>query len=162
MSKSKQITITVQGTTIGILPRPEGDYISLTDMARNFDGAGALIEQWLKNKDTILFLGVWERINNPHFNSPEFEGIRNEAGRNSFFLSAKKWIHLTGAKGLIPICYGASENVYPSGMCLDMGSGSRAYLWGKKGPLSLVDIFATGPEVIPSTVADQSDSFAKK
>ena len=64
--------------------------------------------------------------------------------------------------GLIPICYGASENVYPSGMCLDMGSGSRAYLWGKKGPLSLVDIFATGPEVIPSTVADQSDSFAKK
>ena len=101
MSKSKQITITVQGTTIGILPRSEGDYISLTDMVRNFDGAGALIEQWLKNKDTILFLGVWERINNPHFNSPEFEGIRNEAGRNSFFLSAKKWIHLTGAKGLI-------------------------------------------------------------
>ena len=101
MSKSKQITITVQGTTIGILPRPEGDYISLTDMVRNFDGAGALIEQWLKNKDTILFLGVWERINNPHFNSPEFEGIRNEAGRNSFYLSAKKWIELTGAKGLI-------------------------------------------------------------
>ena len=90
MSKSKQITITLQGTTIGILPRSEGDYISLTDMVRNFDGAGALIEQWLKNKDTILFLGVWERINNPHFNSPEFEGIRNEAGRNSFFLSAKK------------------------------------------------------------------------
>jgi len=77
MSKSKQITITVQGTTIGILPRPEGDYISLTDMVRNFDGAGALIEQWLKNKDTVLFLGVWERINNPHFNSPEFEGIRS-------------------------------------------------------------------------------------
>jgi hypothetical protein len=63
MSKSKQITITVQGTKIGILPRPEGDYISLTDMVRNFDGAGALIEQWLKNKDTVLFLGVWERIN---------------------------------------------------------------------------------------------------
>ena len=82
MSKSKQITITVQGTKIGILPRPEGDYISLTDMVRNFDGAGALIEQWLKNKDTVLFLGVWERINNPHFNSPEFEGIKNQAGLN--------------------------------------------------------------------------------
>ncbi len=65
-------------------------------------------------------------------------------------------------QGLIPVYYGASENVYPSGLCLDMGSGSRAYLWGKKGPLCLVDIFATGPEVIPSTVADQSDSFAKK
>jgi len=54
--------------------------------------------EWLKNKDTVLFLGVWERINNPDFNSLEFEGIKNEAGRNSFFLSAKKWIELTGAK----------------------------------------------------------------
>ena len=101
MSKAKRSTIEVQGTAIGILSQPEGDYISLTDMVRNFDGAGALIEQWLKNKDTVLFLGVWERINNPEFNSLEFEGIRNEAGRNSFFLSAKKWIDLTGAKGLI-------------------------------------------------------------
>ena len=60
----------------------------------------ALIEQWLKNKDTVLFLGVWEQINNPGFNSLEFEGIRNEAGRNSFYLSAKKWIDATGAIGL--------------------------------------------------------------
>jgi len=78
-----------------------GDYISLTDMVRNFEGGGALIEQWLKNKDTVLFLGVWERINNPDFNSLEFEGIRNEAGRNSFFLSAKAWAERTRAKGLI-------------------------------------------------------------
>ncbi|MFA5344138.1 MAG: KilA-N domain-containing protein [Kiritimatiellia bacterium] len=91
----------VQGTTISILSREEKDYISLTDMVRNFDGGSALIEQWLKNKDTVLFLGVWERINNPAFNSLEFEGIRNDAGRNSFFLSAKKWVELTGAKGLI-------------------------------------------------------------
>jgi len=101
MSKTKISTIAVQGTSISILSQPDGDYISLTDMVRNFDGAGALIEQWLKSKDTILFLGVWERINNPGFNSLEFEGIRNEAGRNSFFLSAKKWIELTSAKGLI-------------------------------------------------------------
>jgi len=101
MSKAKKITIEVQGTSISILSQPSGDYISLTDMVRNFDGGGALIEQWLKNKDTVLFLGVWERINNPDFNSIEFEGIKNEAGRNSFFLSAKKWGDLTGAKGLI-------------------------------------------------------------
>lgn len=101
MSKTKISTIAVQGTTISILSQPDGDYISLTDMVRNFEGAGALIEQWLKSKDTILFLGVWERINNPGFNSLEFEGIRNEAGRNSFFLSAKKWIELTSAKGLV-------------------------------------------------------------
>ncbi len=70
-------------------------------MVKGFDGGGTLIEQWLKNKDTVLFLGVWEQINNPDFNSLEFEGIRNEAGRNSFFLSAKKWIDSTHAKGLI-------------------------------------------------------------
>jgi hypothetical protein len=101
MSKAKRATIEVQGAAIGILSQPDGDYISLTDMVRNFEGAGALIEQWLKNKDTVLFLGVWERINNPDFNSLEFEGIKNEAGRNSFFLSAKKWVELTAAKGLI-------------------------------------------------------------
>lgn len=70
-------------------------------MVKSFEGGSALIENWLKNKDTILFLGVWEQINNPDFNSLEFEGIKNEAGRNSFYLSAKKWIEKTGAIGLI-------------------------------------------------------------
>ncbi len=101
MSKPKKTTIEVQGTEITILSKEHGDYISLTDMVRNFEGGSALIEQWLKNKDTVLFLGVWEQIHNADFNSLEFEGIRNEAGRNSFFLSAKKWIELTGAKGLL-------------------------------------------------------------
>ena len=101
MSKPKKSTIEVQGAVITIMAKQYGDYISLTDMVRNFDGGSALIEQWLKNKDTVLFLGVWEKIHNPDFNSLEFEGIKNEAGRNSFFLSAKKWIKLAGAKGLI-------------------------------------------------------------
>lgn len=101
MSKAKKSIIEVQGSAITVITKEQGDYISLTDMVRNFEGTGALIEQWLKNKDTVLFLGVWERINNPNFNSFEFEGIRNEAGRNSFFLSAKSWSERTGAKGLI-------------------------------------------------------------
>ncbi len=98
----KNRTINVKGGDITIVTREEQDYISLTDMVKNFDGGSALIEQWLKNKDTVLFLGVWEQLNNPDFNSnsPEFEGIRIEAGRNSFFLSAKKWIEATGAIGL--------------------------------------------------------------
>lgn len=96
----KNQKIIVKGTEVGITTRDEQDYISLTDMVRNFEGGSALIEQWLKNKDTVLFLGVWEQLNNPSFNSIEFEGIRNEAGRNSFFLSAKKWIEATGAIGL--------------------------------------------------------------
>ena len=101
MSKTKKSVIEVQGAEITILAKDEGDFISLTDMVRNFEGGSALIEQWLKNKDTVLFLGVWERLNNPGFNSLEFEGIRNEAGRNSFFLSAKSWGERTGARGLI-------------------------------------------------------------
>ena len=101
MSKPRKSTIEVQGTAITILAGEHGDYISLTDMVRNFEGGSALIEQWLKNKDTVLFLGVWEQIHNSNFNSLEFEGIRNEAGRNSFFLSAKAWIDRSGAKGLI-------------------------------------------------------------
>jgi hypothetical protein len=96
----KTRSITVKGAEVAIAIRHEQDYISLTDMVKNFDGGSALIEQWLKNKDTVLFLGVWEQLNNPGFNSLEFEGIRNEAGRNSFFLSAKKWIEGTGAIGL--------------------------------------------------------------
>ena len=85
MKQTKSTTIEVMGSSITILPQAQGDYISLTDMVRNFDGGSALIEQWLKNKDTVLFLGVWERINNPDFNTLGFEGIKNEAGRNSFF-----------------------------------------------------------------------------
>ncbi|QDQ29277.1 KilA-N domain-containing protein [Chitinimonas arctica] len=96
----KNRSITVQGTEVGVTSRLEQDYISLTDMVKRFDGGSALIEQWLKNKDTVLFLGVWEQINNPGFNSPEFEGIRIEAGRNSFYLSAKKWSDATQAIGL--------------------------------------------------------------
>ena len=99
--KSTNATIHVRGSEITVIQREDEDYISLTDMVRNFEGGSALIEQWLKNKDTVLFLGVWEQLNNPDFNSPEFEGIKNEAGRNSFYLSAKKWMDATRARGLI-------------------------------------------------------------
>ena len=96
----KNRIINVKGSAITIATHHDQDYISLTDMVKHFDGGSALIEQWLKNKDTVLFVGVWEQLNNPGFNSLEFEGIRNEAGRNSFFLSAKKWVEATGAVGL--------------------------------------------------------------
>ena len=122
MIKARKNTIEVQGAAISILSRQAGDYISLSDMVRNFDGGSALIEQWLKNKDTVLFLGVWERINNPDFNSLEFEGIKNEAGRNSFFLSAKKWIDLTGAIGLIASAGRYGGTFAHSDIALEFGS----------------------------------------
>lgn len=97
---SKSRSILVKGTVVTVATRNQHDYISLSDMVRNFEGQGALVEQWLRAKDTVLFLGVWEQLNNPEFNSLEFEGIRNEAGRNSFFLSVKKWAEKTGAIGI--------------------------------------------------------------
>lgn len=100
MAKKRKSTIKVKGSDVSIYTENDLDFISLTDMVKNFDGGSALIEQWLKNKDTVLFLGVWEQLNNSSFNSPEFEGIKNEAGRNSFYLSAKKWVEKTNAIGL--------------------------------------------------------------
>lgn len=100
-SSTVTVTVTVKGTAIKIQTIGKQDYISLTDMVSGFEGKGALIENWLKNKDTVLFLGIWEQINNPDFNSPEFEGIKSEAGRNSFYLSAKKWAEATQAIGLV-------------------------------------------------------------
>lgn len=96
----KNRIINVKGAEVTIATRHEQDYISLTDMVQGFEGGSALIEQWLRNKDTVLFLGVWEQLNNAAFNSLEFEGIGNAAGRNSFYLSVKKWIDATGAIGL--------------------------------------------------------------
>ena len=72
--------ITVQNTQITVVTINERDYISLTDMVRNIENGLALIEKWLRNKNTIEFLGIWEEMYNPYFNSPEFEGIKNAAG----------------------------------------------------------------------------------
>lgn len=61
-------------------------------MVRNIDNGSALIEKWLRNKNTIEFLGIWEEMYNTNFNSTEFEGIKNEAGLNRFILSVKQWV----------------------------------------------------------------------
>ena len=93
--------IIVDKTEITILEINERDYISLTDMVRNIENGLALIEKWLRNKNTIEFLGIWEGMYNPNFNSPEFEGIKNMAGLNRFILSVKQWIEKTNAIGII-------------------------------------------------------------
>lgn len=100
MKKPKQAKISVAGTEISVVSDARGDYISLTDMTRGFDGGPALIEQWMRAKDTILFLGAWESLHNPNFKPHEFGGFRNEAGRNSFYMSPKKWVEATGAIGI--------------------------------------------------------------
>ena len=93
--------IIVNETEITIINIEEKDYISLTDMVKGLDNGLALIEKWLRNKNTIEFLGIWEEIYNPNFNSPEFGGIKNSAGLNRFVLSVKQWIERTNAIGII-------------------------------------------------------------
>lgn len=93
--------IEVQGTEITVIHLEEKDYISLTDMVRNLENGLALIEKWLGNKNTFEFLGIWEEMYNPDFNSPEFEGIKNEAGLNRFVMSVKQWVEKTRSKGII-------------------------------------------------------------
>jgi len=80
----------------------EEDYISLTDIARYKDSKRTdyIIQNWLRNRNTIEFLGIWEHLNNPNFNPIEFDGIKKQAGLNSFILTAKRWIGLTGAIGI--------------------------------------------------------------
>ena len=93
--------IIVQGVEIHLMSRNAEDYISLTDMVQNFDGGSALIDSWLRNKNTLEFIAVWEHINNPNFNSVEFDGIRLEAGTNRFRLSAKQWMEKVNGIGVI-------------------------------------------------------------
>ena len=93
--------IVVQNTEINITIINDRDYISLTDMVRNIENGLALIEKWLRNKNTIEFLGIWESMYNTDFNSPEFEGIKNAAGLNRFILSVKQWVEKTNSRGII-------------------------------------------------------------
>ena len=94
-------TITVENTSVTILKENNEDYISLTDMVKPIYNGTALIEKWLRNKNTIEFLGIWEELYNPDFNSPEFEGIKNQAGLNRFVLSVKQWVEKTNSTGII-------------------------------------------------------------
>ncbi len=97
----KNTKIVVLGSEITVHQIKEQDYISLTDMVKDIENGLALIEKWLRNKNTIEFLGIWEEVYNPGFNSPEFEGIKNQAGLNRFILSVKQWVAKTNSIGII-------------------------------------------------------------
>ena len=103
MSKTKKSTIEVKGTAVTVLSQSSDDYISLTDIAKykEPDRSDQVIQNWMRNRNTIEFLGVWERLNNAVFKPLEFEGFKNKAGLNSFVLTPRQWIDATNASGLI-------------------------------------------------------------
>ena len=98
MSKTKKSTIEVQGTAIAIVSSSDHDFISLTDMAKKF-GDDSLIYNWMRNRNTLELIGIWEQIHNPDFKGLEFETFRKQAGLNSFSLTPRKWIEATAAIG---------------------------------------------------------------
>ncbi len=99
MKKSKRSQISVQGTAVTVVSGSHGDFISLTDMAKKF-GGDDLIYSWMRNRNTVEFLGIWETIHNPDFKGGEFETFKKEAGLNAFHLTPRKWIDATGAIGI--------------------------------------------------------------
>ena len=91
--------ITVQGTSITVISANNDDYISLTDMLKAKDG-DFFISDWLRNRNTIEYVGIWESIYNPEFNYGEFAIIKSQAGLNSYKISVKEWVAKTNAIGL--------------------------------------------------------------
>jgi hypothetical protein len=96
---AKKDKIIVQGTEIIVIFDKENDYISLTDMLKAKDG-DFFISDWLRNRNTVEFLGIWESIYNPNFNYGEFAIIRSQAGLNNYKISVKEWVEKTNAIGL--------------------------------------------------------------
>lgn len=101
MTKSNKIE--VKGQLITIVKMEQYDYISLTDIARFKDAehTDTIIQNWMRNRNTVELLGLWETIHNPDFKPIEFEGFRNQAGLNSFVLTPKRWIETTNAIGIL-------------------------------------------------------------
>ncbi len=97
--KAKTNAIDVKGTRVAVVTSEDGDYISLTDMLRAKDG-DFFISDWLRNRNTMEFLGIWESNYNPAFNCGEFATIKSQAGLNSYKISVKEWVEKTGAIGL--------------------------------------------------------------
>lgn len=96
---AKKSTLSVKGTEVTILDESGQKFISLTDMLKAKDG-DYFISDWLRNRNTVEFLGVWESIYNPHFNYGEFDIIKSQAGLNSYRISIKEWVAQTNAIGI--------------------------------------------------------------
>ena len=96
-------TIHVLDRDIAIYAQHDEDFICITDIARykNPDGTDDLIRSWIRNRNTIEFLGIWEQLNNPDFNPVELDGFRKQAGLNSFTLTPRQWIEKTHARGIV-------------------------------------------------------------
>lgn len=100
MAKNRKIE--VLSTQVAVQSVNEDDFISLTDIAKhkNADDPRFAIQNWMRTRFTVEYLGIWEQLNNPDFNRVEFEAVKNESGSNAFVMTPSKWVSLTGAIGI--------------------------------------------------------------
>ena len=104
MSNMKKDTIEAKGLSIQVYTEDfKNDYISLTDIAKykNTDDPRFVIQNWMRNRNTLEYIGLWEILNNPNFNRVQFDTFKNDAGLNRFTMTPQKWIDLTNAIGII-------------------------------------------------------------
>ena len=109
--------IHAKGIDIGIYTKDfENEYISLTDIAkyRNDNDPRFVIQNWMRNRNTVEFLAVWEELHNPDFNRVQFEAVRSEAGLNRFVMAPTKWIEQSFIKGELPYSHGCGEGKFDS------------------------------------------------
>lgn len=122
MAKTK--TISVRGIQVSVLSQTKDDFISLTDIARHRDAERSdyVLQNWLRNRSTIEFIGLWEQLHNEGFNSIEFDGFKNEAGSNSFSLTPKRWVNATNAIGIFSSSGRYGGTYAHSDIALEFGS----------------------------------------
>jgi len=101
MTKNKKIN--VKGLEVVTFKKDERDYISLSDIAKFKDSERSdyIVQNWMRTRSAVEFMGLWEKLNNPIFNSIEFDGIKNQSGSNSFSLTPKRWVETTNAIGIM-------------------------------------------------------------
>ena len=124
MAKNK--IINVKGTAVTLFSEGVSDYISLTDIAksRNSSEPFAIINNWMRSRSTIEFIGLWEKLSNTDFKPLEFERFKNEAGSNYFVLSPQRWIEATNAIGILFLSReGMAEHLHIKTLLLNLLHG---------------------------------------
>lgn len=114
--------ILVKDTEVSVIQVRDKDYISLTDMLKAKDG-DFFFSNWLRNRNTVEFLGIWEKLNNPDFNCVEFDIIKSQAGLNSYRLSAKEWMQKTNAIGIVARLDGMEGHMHTRTLRLNLPCG---------------------------------------
>lgn len=146
MAKVKSDTLHVKGIDVGIYTEDyRNEYISLTDIARyrNNDDPRFAIQNWMRNRNTIEFLGLWESLHNPNFNRVQFDTFRTEAGLNRFVMTPSKWVEHTAAIGIVSKAgrYGGTDAIQQNLLPPDLTREQQSFVYADEADMLNVALF---------------------